>query len=37
MAFRTSEKRPEDIHVKEEVSTNSKFEYKLNCFFFFNY
>lgn len=30
--FRTSEKKSEDLHVKEEVIINSKFKYKL--FFF---
>ena len=33
MAFRASEKQPEDLHVKEEVIINSKFKYKLNFFF----
>ena len=29
MAFRTSEKQAEDLHVKEEVIIYSKFKYKL--------
>ena len=32
MAFRTSEKQPEDLHVEEEVIINAKFKYKLVFF-----
>ena len=32
MAFRTSEKQPEDLHLKEEVIINSKFKYRLIFF-----
>lgn len=34
MAFRTSEKQPEDLHLKEEVIINSKFKYRLIFFFY---